>query len=236
MDARITSQVTAVREGYRDLVVTSPATERVAPGRIVLDEPWRLGGSPARGERLEVDPGTVVTPEDAEVTYTWLRDGKPVDGRDGLRYRLGTADVGRLVAVRIEVSRRGYATQTQVLEAAHRTTTTSRTTAEARVKVVDKGTRRKPDVRRHVVLDLLVEARGVDGPAGPVVVKVDGREVEATVEGGTGKVKLRNVEPGKHRIRVVYLGTEVIGRSRDVLTVRVPRDVPAEDGADTGKD
>ena len=65
---------------------------------------------------------------------------------------------------------------------------------------------------------------------------VGGREVEARVEQGTGKVKLRNVEPGKHRIRVVYLGTEVIGRSRDVLTVRVPRDVPAEDGADTGKD
>lgn len=236
MDARITSRVTAVREGYHDLVVTSPATERVAPGRIVLDEPWRLGGTAARGERLQVDPGTVVTPEDAEVTYTWLRDGKPVDGRDGLRYRLGTADVGRLVAVEVEVSRRGYATQTQVLEAAHRTTTTSRTTAEARVKMVDKGTRRKPDVRRHVVLDLLVEARGVDGPAGPVVVKVDGREVETRVEGGTGKVKLRNVEPGKHRIRVVYLGTEVIGRSRDVLTVRVPRDVPAEDGSDTGKD
>ncbi|WP_300527518.1 CHAP domain-containing protein [uncultured Nocardioides sp.] len=229
MDARITSQVTAVREGYHDLVVTSPATERVAPGRIVLDEPWKLRGEPARGERLTVDPGTVVTPEDAEVTYTWLRDGKPVDGRDGLHYRLGTSDVGRLVAVRVEVSRRGYATQTQVLEAAHRTTTTSRTTAEARVKVVDKGTRRKPDVRRHVVLDLLVEARGVDGPAGPVVVKVDGREVEARVEQGTGKVKLRNVEPGKHRIRVVYLGTEVIGRSRDVLKVRVPKDAPAEE-------
>ena len=102
---------------------------------------------------------------------------------------------------------------------------------------MDKGTRRKPDVRRHVVLDLLVEARGVDGPAGPVVVKVDGREVEARVEQGTGKVKLRNVEPGKHRIRVVYLGTEVIGRSRDVLKVRVPKDAPAEESdKESGKE
>lgn len=228
VDARITARVVSVREGYHDLVTASPTTERVAPGRIDVTRPWELRGTPARGEQLRVRKGAVAHPSDAEVSYRWLRDGEAVEGRDGLRYRLGRDDVGHVVAVRVEVTRRGYEPRTYVLEAPRRTTTTSRTSAEARAKVVDKGTKRKPDVRRHVVVDVAVEAPGVERVTGPVLVRLGDREVEGVLEGGVVRVVLRDVEPGRHRVRVVYAGTEVVEGSRTRVDVRVPKQAPEE--------
>ena len=231
---RITAEVLSVREGYRDHLTTAEASGRVAPGRIVVDKEWSLGGTPARGERLVLEQGRVASPTDAEVTYTWLRDGVPIGrpqpaeaGAKALRHRLTSEDVGHVVGVRVEVSRPGYETLTRVLEAAGRTTTTSRTEVGARAVVVDKGTRRKPAVQRRVVVDVTVEAPGVEGPAGPVVVRLDGQEVEGRLEGGVLRLTVRDVAPGKHVVRVRYLGTEVVEGSRDRTTVRVAKQ-PAE--------
>ena len=229
VDARITAQVTYLREGYHALERSSATTERVAPGRIEVTKPWELRGRPARGERLTVRTGEVAHPRDAEVTYTWLRDGRPVgepaSGRDALSYRLGSDDVGHVVGVRVEIARRGYETETRTLELARRTTTTSRTVAEARAKVVDKGTRKKPDVHRNVVVDVAVTAPGVEHPVGPVVVTLDDQVVEGRLRDGVLEVVLKDVEVGEHRVRVVYAGTEVVGGSRDVVTVEVPKKV-----------
>ena len=231
---RITAEVLSVREGYRDLVTTAEASGRVAPGRIVVDREWILTGTPARGERLFLDPGRISSPADAEVTYTWLRDGEPVGrpqtadaGAKVLRHRLTSEDVGHVVGVRVEVSRAGYETLTRVLEAERRTTTTSRTEVAARAVVTQQGTKRKPVVQRRVVVDVTVEAPGVEGPSGPVVVRLDGREVEGRLEGGALRVVLRDVSPGKHVVRVQYLGTEVVGGSRASAGVRVAKR-PAE--------
>lgn len=230
---RITAEVRSVREGYRDLVTTAETSQRVAPGRIEVAKPWSLRGTPARGERLLVDPGRVASPTDAEVTYTWLRDGEPLGrpqpaeaGAKVLRHRLTNADVGRLVGVRVEISRPGYETLTRVLEAERRTTTTSRTEVSARAVVVDKGTKRKPAVKRRVVVDVTVQAPGVDRPTGPVVVRLDGREVEGRLEGGVLRMSVRDVAPGKHVVRVRYLGTEVVHGSRASTTVRVAQQPP----------
>jgi surface antigen len=232
--ARITAEVVSVREGYHDLLTSAEASGRVEPGRIRTDRDWSLSGKPARGERLVVDSGRVVSPADAEVTYTWLRDGEPIgrpqpaeDGAKVLRHRLTSEDVGHVVGVRVEVSRPGYETLTRVLEAERRTTTTSRTEVAARAVVADEGTKRKPDVQRRVVVDVTVEAPGVEGPSGPVLVRLDGQEVEGRLEGGALRLVLRDVSPGKHVVRVQYLGTEVVEGSRSSATVRVAKR-PAE--------
>ena len=233
VDARITAVVTWSREGYHDLAGRTVTTDRVAPGRIELDRPWRLRGTAARGKQVTIDRGRVEHPRDAEVTYTWLRDGEPVGkpftqadaGRDALSRKLTSDDVGRVVGVRVEVSRRGYETETRVLELDRRTTTTSRTVAEARAKLVDKGTKKKPDVHRNVVVDVAVEAPGVEHPVGPVTVLLDGQEVEGRLRDGVLKLVVKDVSPGEHRVRVVYAGTEVVEGSRDVVVVEVPKKV-----------
>lgn len=227
---RITAEVLSVREGYRDLLTTAETDGRVAPGRIVVDREWSLSGTPARGERLTLDPGRVSSPTDAEVTYTWLRDGEPIGrprtaeaGAEVLRHRLTSEDVGHVVGVRVEVSRAGYETLARVLEAERRTTTTSRTEVAARAKVEQVGTKKKPAVQRRVVVEVTVQAPGVEQPSGPVVVRLDGREVEGRLEAGVLRVALRDVSPGKHVVRVHYLGTEVVGGSRASTTVRVAK-------------
>lgn len=233
VDARITAVVTYSREGYHDLAGRTGTTDRVAPGRIDLAEPWKLRGTAARGEEVTIERGKVEHPRDAEVTYTWLHDGKPVGkpftqaeaGRDALTRKLTAEDVGHVVGLRVEVSRRGYDTETRTLELDRRTTTTSRTVAEARAKVIDKGTRKKPDVHRNVVVDVAVEASGIEHPAGAVTVLLDGQEVEGRLRDGVLKVVVKDVSPGEHRVRVVYAGTEVVEGSRDVVTVEVPKKV-----------
>lgn len=227
VERRVTAVVTATREGYRDRLLTTTATERVAPGRFEVRAPWGLDGRARRGRELLVTPGRVHV-DDATTTYTWLRDGEPVteplSGRQALSYRQGVDDVGHVLSVRVEVARRGYETYVEELSTGSVTTTRSRTTATAVAKVVDKGTKKKPDRQRRVVVDATVTAPGVERHAGTVSVALDGREVQGALrEDGTVRLVLRDVAPGEHVVSVSYAGTEVASRSRTTVTVVVPR-------------
>ena len=68
------------------------------------------------GRRLTLTPGTF-DPADADVTYTWLRNGRPVAGVTGRTYDLAAADVGRQIAVQVKLSHIGYRDRTLTLDA-----------------------------------------------------------------------------------------------------------------------
>lgn len=204
----------AVLEGYR--TSTAAVTGgRVAPGVLSITEPFTLAGKARLGKTLEVGRGTF-TPADAEVTYTWRRDGVAVSGAavgaGGRRYSLGEGDVGRALEVLVEVERPGYETHTALLGTGGPVTTRSTMLVEA------------TGATRKVVADVSVSAPGVaePGPGGTVRLLVGQREKVAELVDGTAQLRLGRLDAGTHRVRVLYDGTDVVRRSRQVLRVTVP--------------
>ena len=204
----------AVLDGYR--TSTAAVTGgRVAPGVLSVTEPFTLAGKARLGKTLEVGRGTF-TPADAEVTYTWRRDGEAVSGAavgaGGRRYSLGEGDVGRALEVLVEVERPGYKTHTALLGTGGPVTTRSIMLVEA------------TGATRKVVADVFVSAPGVaePGPGGTVRLLVGQREKVAELVDGTAQLRLGRLDPGTHRVRVLYDGTDVVRRSRQVLRVTVP--------------
>ena len=214
VDATVEVRESAALDGYRTSTAAVPAG-RVAPGVLTVSDPFTLSGKARLGKTLEVAPGTFA-PADAEVTYTWRRDGQAVSGSavgaGGRRYSLGEGDVGRTVEVLVEVARPGYETHTALLGTGGPVTTRSTMLVEA-------------TGRRHkVVADVAVSALGVQapGPGGTVHLFIGDRVRSAELDGGAARLRLARLEPGTHRVRVVYDGTDVVRRSRQVLRVEVP--------------
>ena len=69
-----------------------PAVENLTPPAVV--------GTAAYGEVLKASPGTW-SPSDATYTYRWLRDGEPLAGATGRRYRPVLKDLRRALSVRV---------------------------------------------------------------------------------------------------------------------------------------
>ncbi len=211
--ASVEVRETATLDGYRNSSVAVDAG-RVAPGVIEVTEPFTLTGKARLGKTLEVGRGTFA-PADADVTYTWRRDGQVVTGSavgaGGRRYTLGEGDVGRTLEVGVAVSRPGYETSTSVLGTDGPVTTRSSMVVEA------VGRKRK------VVADVSVTAAGVEEPDGVVRLLVGDREQVGELEGGVVRLRLTRLDPGTHRVRVLYDGTDVVRGSRQVVRVDVPR-------------
>ena len=106
VDQRISVEQTATAPGYETSDLTTPATAKVKPGRIVVSEPYALRGATRVGRTLTVQPG-VVAPADAEASYQWTRDGKPIAGATASSYTLTADDVGHQVDVAVGLARRG---------------------------------------------------------------------------------------------------------------------------------
>jgi surface antigen len=208
---RISAAVVLGRDAYKNLRLDTEKTAAVAPGRMEITEPYTLVGRTRYGRVLTVEPGAV-SPADATIRYTWLRDGSPIAGAAGASYRLGAADVGHEVSVRLAFRRDGYRNKAVVLPASATVTTRPKLEVEARGGV------------RKVVVKLRVTAPGVEHPSGRVTVKVAGREVTGAVRDGRVRLAVRGIEPGRYRARIGYLGTQRI-EARSVVTdsVRVRR-------------
>jgi hypothetical protein len=69
----------------------------------------RVTGTPRYTRVVTADPGEW-RPREHSLRYRWLRDGEPVRGATGRRYRLAADDVGHRVAVRVTVRAEGHRT------------------------------------------------------------------------------------------------------------------------------
>lgn len=211
LDARITVSQTATAAGYADSVLTTPTTAKVKPGRIVVAAPFALRGAIRVGRTLTVDPGAV-TPSDADVAYTWTRDGQPIDGATASSYTLTSDDVGHQVAASLALSRKGYQDLAVPLSTPGPVTTTPVLTL--RTKVTEAGA---------VVVRLLVTAEGVKTATGKVQAWVGDHLVEGELVDGRVRLVIPGLKPGERRLHVAYAGTSVIEGGHVATPVVVPK-------------
>jgi surface antigen len=207
---RITVTMTAHRTGYMNSAVTSAATAPVAAGTIDVTQAFELSGLARMGRTLTVTPGSY-DPNDADVTYTWLRNSTPVADATGRTYALGAADVGKQISMQIKLSHIGYRDRTVTLS------TDGVVTTVPDLSVTATG---KPG---RAVVVLRVSAPGVASPGGDVTVKIGKHVVTGRVVDGRLKVVLDGLPVGKHTVKVAYDGTDAILAAKTKTTVRIPR-------------
>ncbi len=206
----ITAVVLHRREGYHPLEATSAATDRVEAGRFEISEPFTLAGRTQVGRTLTVRPGTF-TPADASLTYTWLRGDHVVAGASGPTYDVGRADLGERISVQVDLRHSGYRDESvDVVTAADVTTVPT-------VRVDSRG------LARRAVVTLRITAPGVDEVGGRATVRIAGHEVSGRVVDGRLRVIVRDLDPGRHTVRVTYDGTALIESARATDRVRVRR-------------
>jgi hypothetical protein len=195
--SRISAVVVSHREGYRRHVAATGPTPRVEPGRIELTSAFTLAGTPRHERPLEVSPGGF-TPRDATVSYAWLRDGTPIKAATRKAYVATTADVGHTLSVRIDLQRNGYRDRSMTLASDGPVVTapTLRLDASGRT--------------RRAIVALRVTAPGVPGPGGEATVRIDGRSATTDVVDGRMRLVVRQLDPGRHTVRVAYAGTRIV--------------------------
>jgi surface antigen len=103
---QVATRVTVTAAGYDPLVVVTPANGRVAPGTFTKKASPTVSGSARVDATLAATTGS--WSPTGTYHYQWLADGQPISGATASTLRLGQAQVGKRIAVRVLVSRPGY--------------------------------------------------------------------------------------------------------------------------------
>jgi uncharacterized protein with LGFP repeats len=181
------------------------------PPAIAITQPFELTGDPLVGAELSATAGTY-TPENATVTYTWLRDGVPIaDAAQTAMRTSAPEDVGHLLGVQIDLAETGFAAASQTL--------TAPTPVQAQAALVVRAHPRHGNLR----VDVTVSAPGLLGaPTGEVVIKLKRRPRRTiALTNGSAVARFINLGRGDHQVKVTYLGSDLTREATQVLTVHV---------------
>ena len=209
IDKRVTAAVTVRATGYKPRKVSSAETEQVIAGTIAITSPFTVAGRTRTGDTLTVVPGTY-EPSDAQVVYTWLRDGEPIRGAAGTTYVLKPWDAGSRITVRADLARSSYRSTSQVAS------TEGRVLTKPKLKITSAST------SRRVVVIVRVAAPGVSLPRGNVTVSIGAKKVTGKVVDGRFRAVVEGLKPGWHKVRVRYTGTKIVlpGAGSDRIFVK----------------
>jgi hypothetical protein len=163
---------------------------------VTITQAAAVTGTPALGEKLTVQPGAF-TPADATPAYAWLRDGAEIVGASRASYRTVPEDVGTQLTVRLDVTKPGYQSATQLL------TVDGLVTAPATVSLRTIGRR-----GRAVVHIEVTAPPGVAGtPTGQATVRIHLRTRTVDLVNGRATPRFRSFLPGQYTVNVDYLGS-----------------------------
>ena len=211
--ALVGKQITAVsvarRDGYTKAVSKSAPTDPVVVGRIdVVDQPFTAGGRSQVGSRMWIEPGTF-TPNDATVTYAWLRDGVPIAGATAPSYVVAPADAGRRITGAVALSKPNYETRVLKFPIGDRVTT------KPDPEVTTEGS------PGSAVVSVKVVAPGVNDPGGRVTIRIGNKKQTVHLSGGRARVRIEGLRANKHKVYVDYAGTDMIEAAHGAAYVRV---------------
>lgn len=214
---RISVRVSATAPGHSEGVWLSNASDVVVGRALEVDGTLTVTGAARAGSLLTASPPVVRVPlpsfagEPADLAYQWLRDGGAILGATTSTYRLGAADVGRRVTVRVTGTRppeEGY-------EPAVLTSSPGEAVVRATPAVAAKA---KAKGLRKVKLTVGVSVPGLD-PAGAVTVSRGSKVVARGTVSSSGRLVLvlKRQPRGKVTWSVTYAGS----RGVSPRTVRV---------------
>lgn len=202
---RFAVRVTASREGFPSVTVTSASTEPVTPARPKPVSPGAapkalkaptVRGTARLGSTLTASPGTWDV-AGVQTAIQWLRAGQKIPGATGSQYRLSRADVGSRVSVLVTATAAGR--HPGAASSAEKKVAKGKPKVTAKVKSVKASKRAKVRVT--------VKVAGLAKPAGRLTVKVGKRSVKARLKASArGKVTVRlpKLRKGKYKVRVSY--------------------------------
>jgi hypothetical protein len=206
----ITATVTATREGYDAVAVTTAPTAPVAPGTFEIITAPSLQGTPELGGTLGVDPGVYAPSGPAvDVAIQWLRDGEPVLNATGATYQVTNLDLGSRLSARVTLSRAGYTPTTLDTDRTPLLRTDPRMTVETAPRA------------HRLRIKVTVTAPGVTEVTGPLVVRFAGVPHEVALRNGVARVVFDDVPPGKRTLTLRYGGSQTVNRLIATRTVRI---------------
>lgn len=208
---RLTVAVTVSHPGYRTLRrFSAPSTDVLDP-LVVQERPASLLGNATRLGRLTIHPGTFAPTKGLTVTYQWLRDGVPIAHATRATYRPTRADVGHVVAVRVDAAAPRY----RDLVTTYRTP--SRISTASSLRIVHTST---PGAARVAVT---VGAPGVARAdvVGRLTVQIGGQVHRIALHHGYAALSFTNLTTGRRKLIVTYSGTRFVRGATTTSTMWV---------------
>lgn len=200
---------TVSKSGYTTVRARTNGLPPVAPGTIRTLHPPKVTGTPHLGKVFTVDPGSY-HPDGAQVSVQWLRDGAPIPGATATTYKSISADLGAVVAARVQVTSPGYTDSVRYLRAS------TRVRALPTMKVATATGKHRARIAVRVT------SRYVPDVDGTVVIRVQGGGTHVLeMHDGLVRLRLADLDPGAHKFSVTFrTGPLLLGVVR-TGTVRV---------------
>ena len=162
---------------------------------VQVTQPFEGAGLIVDGEVITVVGGTWV-PAEASPSFAWLRDGQPIEEATADSYRLTTADVGAVVAVRVTLTAEGHGAAEQLV--------TFPDPVKARTVLAVQAVGR----RGRAVVRVTATTPGLDVPLDePVSVTMGGRVRRVALQDGTARTVFRGLPPGQYDAQVEFAGS-----------------------------
>lgn len=202
----------SVPETGTSIDVPITVTSNLEPITVVKQP--KIAGNAQVGKTLRVDEGkwSVRKPD---LSYQWNRDGVPIQGATGDRYRLVAADAGTEITVTVTASKAGFADGVA--------TTEGKTVSKLATHSVGSLDRHVLFGARPVVYEVAVTAGAGVTPTGTVTI-LDGSRVIQTIEldaDGTATVTLTGLSRGLHLLSVRFEGTGQLASSRSLPDILI---------------
>lgn len=179
---------------------------------VAVVTPPEIVGEARVGSTLSVTE-PVWSPADATTAYQWVRDGASIPGATSTELLLGTADVGKTIAVQAIGSK---------VDHTDGTSTSAPTAVVTRIpaRVTVRGSSTKVGALR---LSIEVAAAGEPAPSGSVSVKQGSKVLQGrvTLTRGTASYVATGIKPGRYTYSVSYAGTSRIAPASGTGSVAI---------------